>query len=56
MIIAEALLCYNTLQLENRWITEDLKIITLATCIEKLQEIANTISLISTSDPGIQLG
>ena len=56
MLMAEALLCCSTLQLENRWITEDSKIVALVTCIEKLQETAHIISLMSTSNSGIRPG
>ena len=50
ILMAKASSCYNALQLEHRWITEDPKIVAMTTCLEKIQETANAIALMSASD------
>ena len=47
-----ALTSHNTLNLEKRWITEDPKVVALATAIEQLQEAIDTIALLAESNQG----
>ena len=51
-LMMTALTSYNALNLEKRWITEDPKVVALATVIEQLQEATDTIALLAESNQG----